>query len=84
MVDKITHRNAMAHFQFDPFAHAPRERCTVAALRAEAADVDTVTRVGRPADERDLETWRKLTTVTAVEGDAPVTPARQTSIVMPS
>ena len=29
----------------------PPERCTAAALRAEAADVDTVTRVGRPADE---------------------------------
>ena len=29
---------------------------------AEAADVDTVTHVGRPADARDLETWRKLTT----------------------
>jgi hypothetical protein len=33
----------------------------VEALRAEAADVDTVTRVGRRADERDVETWRKMT-----------------------
>jgi predicted TIM-barrel fold metal-dependent hydrolase len=40
-VDKITHLNAMRNFSFDPFAHRPRERCTVAALRAEAADVDT-------------------------------------------
>jgi hypothetical protein len=40
-IDKITHLNAMRNFSFDPFAHRPRERCTVAALRAEAADVDT-------------------------------------------
>ena len=40
-VDKITHGNAMRAFSFDPFAHRPRESCTVAALRAEAADVDT-------------------------------------------
>jgi hypothetical protein len=38
-----------------------REQCTVGALRAEAADVDTVTHVGRLADERDVETWRKMT-----------------------
>jgi hypothetical protein len=37
----------------------------VGALRAEAADVDTVTRVGRPADERDIKTWRKMTGTTA-------------------
>ena len=29
VVDKITHRNAMQHFSFDPFATRPRERCTV-------------------------------------------------------
>src|SRR5580658_10040903 len=42
-IDKITHLNALHHFRFDPFAVRPRERCTVAALRAEAADVDTST-----------------------------------------
>ena len=31
----------MKHFQFDPFSVRPREKCTVGALRAEAADVDT-------------------------------------------
>jgi predicted TIM-barrel fold metal-dependent hydrolase len=62
VVDRITHENAMRHFRFDPFATRPRERCTVAALRAEAADVDTVTTGGRPADDRDLATWRRLTT----------------------
>src|SRR5207248_9999387 len=41
-VNKITHENAMRHYQFDPYAVRPREKCTVGALRAEAADVDTV------------------------------------------
>jgi predicted TIM-barrel fold metal-dependent hydrolase len=39
-VDRITHQNALRHFRLDAFAHRPRERCTVAALRAEARDVD--------------------------------------------
>ena len=51
----------MRHYQFDPFAIRPREQCTVGALRAEATDVDTVTHVGRPADERDLATWKHMT-----------------------
>jgi predicted TIM-barrel fold metal-dependent hydrolase len=49
-VERITHRNAMELFRFDPFAHRPRERATVGALRAEAAaagvDVATVARTG--------------------------------------
>jgi hypothetical protein len=61
-IAKITHENALRHYHFDPFAHRPRARCTAAALRAEAGDVDTVTRAGRPADERDLASWRALTT----------------------
>jgi len=56
--EKIFHANALRAFRFDPFAIRPREKCTVAALRAESPDVDTVTRVGRLADERDLETWQ--------------------------
>jgi predicted TIM-barrel fold metal-dependent hydrolase len=40
-VDKITHENAMRIFRFDPYPIRPRERCTVGALRAEGADVDT-------------------------------------------
>ena len=39
-IDRITHRNAMRHFRFEPFAHRSREDCTVGALRAGAADVD--------------------------------------------
>jgi hypothetical protein len=40
-INRITHLNAMANFTFDPFAHRPREECTVGALRAQAVDVDT-------------------------------------------
>jgi len=39
-VHKMTWRNACEAFQLDPFAHRPRERCTVGALRAESPDVD--------------------------------------------
>jgi len=60
VVDKVTHDNAMRHFQFDPFAVRPRDTCTVAALRAEAADVDTVTHVGRAPDESDREFFQAL------------------------
>jgi predicted TIM-barrel fold metal-dependent hydrolase len=60
-INKLTHENAMRHYQFDPFAIRPREQCTVAALRAEAGDVDTVTHVGRPADETDVAAWKRMT-----------------------
>src|SRR5439155_12565170 len=33
-VRKLSHENAMRHFRFEPFAHRPRETCTVGALRA--------------------------------------------------
>jgi predicted TIM-barrel fold metal-dependent hydrolase len=39
-VDKLTHRNAMRIFQYDPFATIPRARCSVGALRAQAKHVD--------------------------------------------
>ena len=32
-INKITHLNAMRHFQYDPFAHIAREDATVGALR---------------------------------------------------
>jgi len=44
LIDKITHRNAMEFFNFDPFAILGRENCTVAALRAKATGVDTSVR----------------------------------------
>jgi hypothetical protein len=40
-VDRITHRNAMRLFSYDPFVHIPPGQATVGALRARAADVDT-------------------------------------------
>jgi predicted TIM-barrel fold metal-dependent hydrolase len=40
-IDKITHLNAMREFKFDPFSVFKREQCTVGALRAQAAHVDT-------------------------------------------
>ena len=41
VVNKITHRNAMRLFHFDPFKHLPREECTVGALRSRVpADYD--------------------------------------------
>jgi len=61
-INKITHENAMRHFSFDPFAHRPKERCTAAALRAEAPDVDVVTRVGRKPDESDVNYYRAYRT----------------------
>jgi predicted TIM-barrel fold metal-dependent hydrolase len=61
VIARITHRNAMHHFRFDPFARRAPDQCTAGALRREAVDVDTVTRAGRPADERDLATWKRLT-----------------------
>jgi predicted TIM-barrel fold metal-dependent hydrolase len=39
-VAKVTHLNAMQHFQYDPFSYFPPSECTVGALRARAADVD--------------------------------------------
>jgi len=50
-VEAVTHRNAMRIFGFDPFAHRDRERCTVAALRAEAGHVD----VGPAPVRREFE-----------------------------
>ena len=40
-IDKMTHLNAMRVFKFDPFAHRPKEKSTVGALRAEADGVTT-------------------------------------------
>jgi predicted TIM-barrel fold metal-dependent hydrolase len=46
-INKITHENANRIFQFDPFAVRPKAESTVAALRAQATDVDVVTRSPR-------------------------------------
>ena len=63
MVDKITHENAMRALPVR--SRSPtgrRSSARSAALRAESPDVDIVTRVGRLADERDLATWKDITT----------------------
>ncbi|MER5754520.1 amidohydrolase family protein [Streptomyces sp. NPDC002088] len=39
-INKITHLNALKHYQFDPFTHIPREQATVGALRAKAQGWD--------------------------------------------
>jgi hypothetical protein len=39
-VNKITHENALRFFLADPFKYRPKEKCRVAALRAESPDVD--------------------------------------------
>jgi predicted TIM-barrel fold metal-dependent hydrolase len=39
-LNKITYENAMRWYSFDPFAHRPKEKCTVAALRAENPNHD--------------------------------------------
>jgi predicted TIM-barrel fold metal-dependent hydrolase len=69
-VDLITHENAMRHYSFDPFAVRPREQCTAGALMAEATDVDTVTRVGRAADDRDLASWQAIIARSSASGAA--------------
>ena len=46
-ISKITHLNAMRHFQYDPFAHIPRSEATVGALRRKAKDWDVSIRPTR-------------------------------------
>ncbi len=43
-IHKITWQNACRFFDWDPFAHTPKDRATVGALRASATDVDTTRR----------------------------------------
>ncbi len=40
-IHKITWENATRFFDWDPFAHTPKDQATVGALRAQATDVDT-------------------------------------------
>jgi predicted TIM-barrel fold metal-dependent hydrolase len=53
-IERILYRNAMRHFQFDPFDHIPREQATVAALRARAADRDLTFSDGRRQQVRQI------------------------------
>ncbi|MGE0386056.1 MAG: amidohydrolase family protein [Gammaproteobacteria bacterium] len=45
-IDKVTHLNAMREYSFDPFSILGRGNCTVRALRARAAHVDTAPTLG--------------------------------------
>ena len=56
-IDKITHQNALNAYSLDSFAALGRENCTVGALRAQAAHVDTTPRTqGGAAPVTDGET----------------------------
>jgi len=53
-INKITHLNAMACYDFDPFKIRPKEQCTVGALRAEVADHDiSIKSMGRRKADAD-------------------------------
>jgi predicted TIM-barrel fold metal-dependent hydrolase len=43
-IDKITWQNTCRFFDWDPFAHTPKDQATVGALRSLATDVDTTRR----------------------------------------
>jgi predicted TIM-barrel fold metal-dependent hydrolase len=46
-INRITHLNAMRHFNYDPFSVIPREKCTVRALREGVAGRDVAIRSTR-------------------------------------
>jgi predicted TIM-barrel fold metal-dependent hydrolase len=70
-IHKITHLNAMRAYSFDPFAHRSRDRSTVRALRAEAADVDVETKsMGRRKAEADTGAAQRLLAQAAKGGAA--------------
>jgi predicted TIM-barrel fold metal-dependent hydrolase len=53
-IDKITHLNAMRHFQFDPFsALGGRDKCTVGALRQQVKGHDIAIRSRRVNGEHE-------------------------------
>ena len=53
-IDKITHQNALRHFQLDAFQHRPQAKCRAGALRAEAKGVDLSLKShgGKPPQEK--------------------------------
>jgi len=65
VIAKLTHENAMRHFRFDPFAIRPRERCTVAALRSEAGEVDLTTK-SRPRADRATSSAALVASATSI------------------
>jgi len=62
VIDKITHQNAYRFYNMDPIAELGRENCTVGALRAKAAHVDTGAKSLGGKDARDhAEEGRAIT-----------------------
>jgi hypothetical protein len=55
-IAKMTHENALRWYSFDPFAHIPRDQCTVGALRASVAGHDVTTRPRTTRTHRDPST----------------------------
>jgi hypothetical protein len=75
-IQGISHEHAMSAFSFDPFAHRPKERCTVRALRAEASDVDiAVKSMGRRKADADGGALAARLAAVASKG-APTTQSR--------
>ena len=61
-INQITHLNAMRFFRFDPFSIRPREKCTVAALRAEAEGHDvSIVAKGRRVEHNEPMTLAGFT-----------------------
>ncbi|MBV8986415.1 MAG: amidohydrolase family protein, partial [Acidimicrobiia bacterium] len=63
-VNRITHLNAMRHFQYDPFARIPKEEATVGALRKRAEGWDISPKPA--AEQRASRTsgdWKSLVNV---------------------
>jgi hypothetical protein len=59
-INKITHENAMRLYQFDPFAHVPRDQATVGALRKSAEGHDVSIRAlshERTGDKTSFSDW---------------------------
>jgi predicted TIM-barrel fold metal-dependent hydrolase len=68
-INKITHLNAMKCYDFNPFSIRPREKSTVRALRAEAADVDIeIKSMGRRKAEGGVEAAQLLARRAGGEG----------------
>ena len=64
-VNKITHLNAMRHFQYDPFSHLASEQATVGALRKRAKGWDVSPKPAAVRREpRSDGNWQKLVNTT--------------------
>jgi predicted TIM-barrel fold metal-dependent hydrolase len=61
-INKFTHLNAMRHFNFDPFAHIPKDECRVGALRAQSKHVDLTPLRGGGGNPPQLEDGAVITT----------------------